>query len=267
MTSLGGHSGSSAPAPLNGEAAAAAAALILEELLPRLFPAGLSSEETGEGFISPATAATTVQVQQSVFALPMVSRWPPSSERGTVSGAYSSSSYSSVSAEEERSSPTGLFQLLPPSITGVSPGVLCCQSFLPLASDSVTDRSSRRIELLLQLSSPLPEEGVTVLARYRSGFLDARFLPLGDAPGSALHVRVRMFLCVASAGVHGISCSAYSILIQPHTCVFPSVVNAPGLCAASSQLLPSSWHALPRSDAQLHQPAWGAGAAAAAAAQ
>ena len=220
LTSLGSHSSGGGVLPLvhAEHAAAAAAALIQEELLPRLFPAGVeaplpqSSEAGSAGFSTTAAtaataAATTVQVQQSVVVLPSTSQWPlssehdtmvyrrpPSSEYVTVSEASScGGSGCSDRAVEERSIASSR-QLLPPSIIGVSPGVVCCQSFLPLASDSITDRSSRRIELLLQLSSPLPEEGVTVLARYRDGFLDARFEPeADDRENNAVHVRVSTF--------------------------------------------------------------------------
>ena len=97
LTSLGSHSSGGGVLPLvhAEHAAAAAAALIQEELLPRLFPAGVeaplpqSSEAGSAGFSTTAAtaataAATTVQVQQSVVVLPSTSQWPLSSEHDTM---------------------------------------------------------------------------------------------------------------------------------------------------------------------------------------
>ena len=44
----------------------------------------------------------------------------------------------------------------------------------------------------LQLSAPLPSEGVTLLARYQGGFLDARLKQDDDIYG-ALIIKVRVF--------------------------------------------------------------------------
>ena len=78
-----------------------------------------------------------------------------------------------------------VFQTPPPSVLGVHPVAVYCQllSLPSLASppETASDCPTRDlagsgwITVWLQLSAPLPSEGVTLLARYRGGFLNTQF--------------------------------------------------------------------------------------------
>ena len=100
----------------------------------------------------------------------------------------------------------------PPSVLGVHPAAVCCQlpsldklasppedpaALLPLASPPEDDAAclpvsgGSWITVWLQLSAPLPSEGVTLLARYRGGFLDARLERAEDGQHDVLTIKVR----------------------------------------------------------------------------
>ena len=122
-----------------------------------------------------SSSAIIFQLQESVAAL---------MDEGNVNGSSAERSSSDCQT--------------PPSVIGVSPAAVCCQppvlpplaSPLQAASDCPT--SSGRIMVWLQLSAPLPSEGVTLLARYQGGFLDARLKQDDDIYG-ALIIKVRVF--------------------------------------------------------------------------
>ena len=174
------HEDHSHPLPDSGEpaerAAAAAFELLQEELLPRLFPGvapqlPLQSPDTAS---SSAITTVMVQLQQSIIiTLQHEGQMNDSAEMNYCNASHA-----------------------PPTVVGVSPAAVCCQSpsLPPLASpteaasDCIT--ISGRITVWLQLSAPLPSEGVTLLARYRGGFLEARFEQADDNDG-ALIIKVR----------------------------------------------------------------------------
>ena len=54
-------------------------------------------------------------------------------------------------------------------------------SLVPVSSQHFLAVSAEALLLELHPSSPLPDEGVTLLARYGQGFLDARFEPTENA--------------------------------------------------------------------------------------
>ena len=155
--------------------AATALELLQEELLTRLFPGvdpqppPRSQDEGASG-----TAITTtimVQLQQSIITL-----------RDESAAMYCCTDFKSL-----------------PSVVGVSPAAVHCQ-LLPVlssvASTSTEDAAGLPISggswitVWLQLSAPLPSEGVTLLARHREGFLEARLERADDNDG-ALIIKVR----------------------------------------------------------------------------
>ena len=148
-------------------------------LLPRLFPGVaplLPSEEAARA--AGYAAVATVQFQQASVAFPGARRTP--SERNhwdVISGLFDSEGYSEE--EEEAKDPSAASQERPPSIAGVSPAAVCCLTLPQLASDGAC--SAEMLSLQLHLSSPLPDKGTTVLARYGQGFLDASFEPTDEA--------------------------------------------------------------------------------------
>ena len=104
-----------------------------------------------------------------------------------------------------------IFQTPPPSVLGVHPAAVCSQlpfldklasppedpaALSPLASPPddtacLPVSGGGWITVWLQLSAPLPSEGVTLLARHRGGFLDARLERAEDGQRDALTVKVR----------------------------------------------------------------------------
>ena len=161
------------------ELASATSDLLLRgDLLPRLFPGVtplLPSEEARAGY---AADVTTVQFQQSFMAFPGAHRTP--SERNhwdVTSGLLDSADYSEAEAEADPDA--AACGGMPPSITRASPAAMCCLTVPQLSADSTG--SAEVLSLQLHLSSPLPDEGVTLLARYGQGFLAARFVPTDDA--------------------------------------------------------------------------------------
>ena len=167
-----GEDGHPCPGKPAGLVAATAALELLQEgLLPRLFP-GVSPQlppSQSQGAEASVTAIT-IQLQQSVIA-PL--------------------------KDEAPHFPT------PPSVVGVNPAAVCCQLSLPSTpslpptASPPTDAaclpiSGSWITVWLQLSASLPSEGVTLLARYRGGFLDAR-LEQADENDGALIIKVRAF--------------------------------------------------------------------------
>ena len=148
-------------------------------LLPRLFPGVaplLPSEEAARA--AGYAAVATVQFQQASVAFPGARRTP--SERNhwdVTSGLLDSADYSEAEAEADPDA--AACGGMPPSITRASPAAMCCLTVPQLSADSTG--SAEVLSLQLHLSSPLPDEGVTLLARYGQGFLTARFDPTDDA--------------------------------------------------------------------------------------
>ena len=159
--------------------AAATLKLLQEVLLPRLFP-GVAPQLPLQGVVSRISAITTIMVllQQSVITL-----------------QYNEGHVNDDSAEI----PMGCTaSQTPPSVIGVSPAAVCCQppSLTPTASPPddaacLPVSGGSWITVWLQLSAPLPSEGVTLLARYQGGFLDAHLESANDK-GSALIIKVKV---------------------------------------------------------------------------
>ena len=152
-------------------AAASALELLQEELLSRFFPGvapQLPSSSRGAGASS---SGIIFQLQQSVVAL---------MDEGNVIGSV-----------ERRPSD---FQT-PPTVIRVSPAAVCCQPPAPPLLSSPPDDADisggGQITVWLLLSAPLPSERVTLLARHRGGFLDAR-LEQADGSDGALITKVRV---------------------------------------------------------------------------
>ena len=153
--------------------AAAALELLREELLIRLFPgvAPQPPRSQHEGASGSAITITTVQLQQSII-----------SSQNNDSATLCRTAFQS-----------------PPSVVGVSPAAVCCQLLPILSSVGSTGTedaaclpfsSGSWITVWLQLSAPIPSEGVTLLARHRGGLLDARLERSNDNDG-ALIIKVR----------------------------------------------------------------------------
>ena len=158
------------------ELAAATSDLLLRgDLLPRLFPGVtplLPSEAARAGY---AVAVTTVQFQQSSVAFPGARRTPSGRNHWEVTSGL----LGSEDCSEEEEDPGSVSRGMPPSVIGVSPAAVCCLSVSQLAVDGSS--SAGVLSLRLHLSSPLPDDGVTLLARYGQGFLKTRFEPTDDA--------------------------------------------------------------------------------------
>ena len=178
----GGHPSSDEGDSVQRAAAAATLQLLQEELLPRLFP-GVAPQLPlqGPGTSSSATATIMVQLRQSILMLQYAGRVRDSAE------THCTASHA------------------PPSVIRVSPAAVCCQlpaclpplislpetaSDCPVSSGRIS--SGSWITVWLRLSAPLPCEGVTLLARYRGGFLDTRLERAADAPLDALIIKVRV---------------------------------------------------------------------------
>ena len=138
--------------------------LLQEELLPRLFP-GVAPQlpPSQSGGASDSAITTIVQLQQSVIAL---------MEEGDVNDDSAERSSSDCRT--------------PPSVIRVTPAAVYCQHPLLV---SPTEKAAW-ITVWLQLSAPLPSEGVTLLARHRGGFLDARLEQADRQHGGAVIIKV-----------------------------------------------------------------------------
>ena len=173
----------SGPGGEPAERAAATLKLLQEELLSRLFP-GVTPMLPLQSAVASSSAITTVmvQLQQSMITLQY--------DEGHVND--SAEMYCTASHA-------------PPSVIRVSPAAVCCQlpaclpplislpetaSDCPVSSGRIS--SGSWITVWLRLSAPLPCEGVTLLARYRGGFLDTRLERAADAPLDALIIKVRV---------------------------------------------------------------------------
>ena len=164
--------------PAGRAAAATTLELLQAELLHRLFP-GISPQMPSsqiEGASSSDTTTTNskVQLQQSVVML---------MDEGVLDD--SAAMYCTA------------FQA-PPSVIGVGPAAVYCQppplSPLALPQDkaaSLKCSGGRWITVWLQLSAPLPSEGVSLLARHRGAILAAR-LEQADGQHDALIIKVRV---------------------------------------------------------------------------
>ena len=183
-------------------AAAATLQLLQEELLPRLFP-GVTPQRPSHGMAGASGSSTTiVQLQQSVFTLEngIQKRYAMASDSSRYNAADTIEAVASSAGSETPSNTyCAIFETPPPSVLRVHPAAVCCQtpSLSPLASppdDAVRFPVSGGswITVWLQLSAPLPSEGITLLARYRGGFLDAR-LERADDIDDALIIKVREF--------------------------------------------------------------------------
>ena len=179
-----GEAAHSHPTPFSGSGQADAlkrcvAATILEllqeELLPRLFPGlvpQLPPSRSG-GASDATTAATTimVQLQQSII----MRRDDVNESAGVVRAAFQT----------------------PPSVIGASPAALYCQppllptAPLPESAARLVSSSGVWITVWLQLSAPLPSEGVMLLARHRGGFLEAQLERTDDNDGAPI-IKVRV---------------------------------------------------------------------------
>ena len=166
----------SGPGGEPAERAAATLKLLQEELLSRLFP-GVTPMLPLQSAVASSSAITTVmvQLQQSMITLQY--------DEGHVND--SAEMYCTASHA-------------PPSVIGVSPAAVCCQppSLTPTASPPddaacLPISGGSWITVWLQLSAPLPSEGVTLLARYLGGLLDARF-EREDENDGALSIEVRV---------------------------------------------------------------------------
>ena len=172
-----GEVGHAHPSPISsggqGRAASATALeLLQEELLSRLFP-GVAPQPPSSQSAGASSSAIVFQQQESVIALMHEGRVNDSAE---ISSEY----------------------LTPPSVIGVCPAAVCCQppALPPLASSPEAAACSPIsgaiwITAWLQLSAPLPSEGVTLLARHQGGFLDTRLQRADDNDG-ALIIKVRV---------------------------------------------------------------------------
>ena len=164
--------------PAGWAAAVTTLELSQAELLHRLF-SGIAPQlppSQSEGASSShATTTTMVQMQQSIVTL---------KDEGVVNDSAGLSCTASQA---------------PPSILGVSPVAIYFQLPPPpplaLPQDKAAfpacDGGSKWITVWLQLSAPLPSEGVTLLARHRGAILAARF-ERADGLHDALTIKVRV---------------------------------------------------------------------------
>ena len=157
--------------------AAAALQLLQGELLTRLLP-GVDPQpprlqNDGASGSAITTTTTMVQLQQSII-----------SQKDESAAMYCCTA----------------FQSPPPSVVGVSPAAVYGQPLPILSSVACTGTENAAslpvsgggswITVWLQLSAPLPSDGVMLLARHRGGFLDARLERADDNDG-ALIIKVR----------------------------------------------------------------------------
>ena len=174
--------------------AAAALQLLQEELLPRLFPGVAPQPPSSHGSSDSATAVTTVMVQRQQSIITAQYQGHVNDSAAELYGTASHTPPSVI-----RVSPAALY-CQPHSLTlAASPAAVCCTqdpaALTPAASPPeeaacLPISGGSWITVWLQLSAPLPSEGVVLLARHRGGFLDARLEREDDSYG-ALIIKVR----------------------------------------------------------------------------
>ena len=156
-------------------AAASALKLLQEELLPRLFsgvaPQLPPSQGAGESH-PPTTTTTRVQMRKSVGTLDNeVQPLTAGCAMGTGSGSCDDAADTIAAA---------VFQTRPPSVLRVRPVAVYRQPLTlpslasPPETASDSSISGSWITVWLQLSAPLPTEGVTLLARHRGCLLETQ---------------------------------------------------------------------------------------------